>query len=469
MASSPPLALSTFRRPFDIQRNVGSDMSMMALVQTGCPSRFASSIEHRIKGLNTETIARICLPTPPWLMNPEYAALQSGKGNPDEHIYVSLNVALYNQQLDPSDWTDQWFFMAGRVHPYALTWQTTQLDGLETEIGTITEYTIPAFIVRESSFQPILPRNLTSVDAFPSMPPTVSLTGPVIGFGHTLLRDEVVSTLGDIQMRCCSFIQLSSFITPGDPVKPFRGFHPFQVFIIFPIHANPWSTLCRKMIDRQDSHFQTGAPFTCAGKVVGLLDHAIMTRPPELERDHVFIIVPDTWTFLDRNSASASSSAPPPLTPTKTSASAPASFSQVAAGFTTTFKQQNGSSNALPSPDASPKTVRVVAAGTKRPRQVPSNPPEQGSPIKQPRFSSQSASNVSSTTSSTVQHDYSDPESAILKDRPPTKTDTALFITSTTSLASPTRSNIIAAPTEAANRPHRSRQPSKKVQESNVG
>ncbi|KID60255.1 hypothetical protein MAN_10072, partial [Metarhizium hybridum] len=298
------------------------------------------------------------------------------------------------------------------------------------------------------------------------MPPTVSLTGPVIGSGHTLLRDEVVSTLGDIQMRCCGFIQLSSFITPGDPVKPpFRGFHPFQVFIIFPIHANPWSTLCRKMIDRQDSQFQTGAPFTCTGKVVGLLDHA--TRPPELQRDHVFIIVPDTWTFL--GAAPASSSAPPPLTPTKTSASAPASFSQVAAGFTTTFKQQNGSSNALPSPDASPKTVRVVAAGTKRTRQVPSNPPEEGSPIKQPRFSSQSASNVSSTTSSTVQHDCSDPESAILKDRNPTKTDTALFITSTTSLASPTLSNIIAAPTEAANRPHRSRQPSKKVQESNAG
>lgn len=302
------------------------------------------------------------------------------------------------------------------------------------------------------------------------MPPTVSLTGPVIGSGQTLLRDEIVSTLGDIQMRCCGFIQLSSFITPGDPVKPpFRGFHPFQVFIIFPVHANPWSSLCRKMIERQDSQFQTGAPFTCTGKVVGLLDHAIMTRPPELERDHVFIIVPDTWTFLDRNSASASSSAPTPLTPTKTSASAPASFSQVAAGFTTTFKQQNGSSNALPSPDASPKTVRVVAAGTKRPRQVPSNPPEEGSPIKQPRLSSQSASNVSSTTSSTVQHDYSDPESAILKDRPPTKTDTALFITSTTSLASPTLSNTVAAPTEAANRPHRSRQPSKKVQESNVG
>jgi hypothetical protein len=31
--------------------------------------------------------------------------------------------------------------------------------------------------------------------------------------------------------------------TPGNASKtPFRGFHPFQVFIIFPIHANPWSS-----------------------------------------------------------------------------------------------------------------------------------------------------------------------------------------------------------------------------------
>lgn len=154
MTSSSALPFSTLRKPLDSQRNAGSDMSMMALVQTGCPSRFASSSEHRIKGLNAETVARICLPTPTWLMNPEYAMLQFGKGTTNGHIYVSLNIAIYNQQLDPSDWTDQWFFMTGRVHPYVLTWQTTKLDGLETDVGTISEYTIPAFVVRDLSFQP---------------------------------------------------------------------------------------------------------------------------------------------------------------------------------------------------------------------------------------------------------------------------------------------------------------------------
>jgi hypothetical protein len=129
-------------------------MSMMALVQTGCPSKFASSDEHRIIGLNAETIARICLPTPPWLMNPEYAVLQSKNESAEDQIYVSLNIAIYNQQLHPADWTDQWFFMTGRMHPYALTWQIAPDDGSDIEGGTISEYTIPAFVVRDSSFQP---------------------------------------------------------------------------------------------------------------------------------------------------------------------------------------------------------------------------------------------------------------------------------------------------------------------------
>ncbi|KID94684.1 hypothetical protein MAJ_09330, partial [Metarhizium majus ARSEF 297] len=107
-----------------------------------------------------------------------------------------------------------------------------------------------------------------------------------------------------------------------------------------------------------------------------------MTRPPELERDHVFIIGPDTWTFLDRNSTSALLFVPPPLTSTKTSAFALASFSQVTAEFITTFKQKNSKSNALLSPDTSLKTIQVDTARTKRTRQVPSNLPEKSSSIK---------------------------------------------------------------------------------------
>jgi hypothetical protein len=160
-----------------------------------------------------------------------------------------------------------------------------------------------------------------TMENFPVISPTVSFTGPIINSGHTLLHNESISGLGDIQRKCCGFIQLSTFITPGNVSKtPFRGVHPFQVFIIFPIHANPWLSLCKKMIERQDSQFQPNTLFTCTGKVAGFLNHNVMVHPPLLAEDRVFIVVPTTWNFLDKATLRDSISvAPLPSTPPKQS------------------------------------------------------------------------------------------------------------------------------------------------------
>jgi hypothetical protein len=110
-----------------------------------------------------------------------------------------------------------------------------------------------------------------------------------------------VPALDDVQLRCCGFVQLTTYLAPGNPVKtPFRGFHPFQAFVIFPIRANPWASLCKKMAERRDTHFQNNGLLTCTGKVAGLLDHRLMVQPPGLAQDYVFIVVPDSWTFLDK-------------------------------------------------------------------------------------------------------------------------------------------------------------------------
>ncbi|KAH7109967.1 hypothetical protein EDB81DRAFT_849270 [Dactylonectria macrodidyma] len=183
---SPPAPFPTGplspRKPLESQTNTGSDMSMMLFVQPDCPSRFAYQDQHCIKGLNAEALAR----------------------------------------------TKQWFFMNGRR------------DGLESDTGAITQYTIPALIIRDQGYQPILPRNFASIDHFPASPPIIAFTGPIISSGLTLLRKGSITGLDDIQLKCCGFVQLSTFITPRNPNKaPFKGFHPFQIFIIFPIHANP--------------------------------------------------------------------------------------------------------------------------------------------------------------------------------------------------------------------------------------
>ncbi|KAJ6436455.1 complex I intermediate-associated protein 30 [Purpureocillium lavendulum] len=317
-------------------------MSMMFFVQPDCPFRFAHQDDHRIKGLNAETIARILLPPPSWLLTADYAPLRSDAGDSPTSIFFSLNLSIYGQPLVASEWTEEWFFMNGRVHPYALAWEVEQYDGLESDSGSALHYTMPALIVRDQGYQPVLPRLLASMEDFPCVPPVVSFTGPVAGPGQSLLRQDLLPGLDATQLKCCGFIRLSTYLTPGDPDRtPFKGFHPFQVFVIFPIHANPWAILCKKMAERRDSQFQANIHFTCTGKVAGLLDHRLMVQPPGSDRDYVFIVVPDSWTFLDKATTTAATSALPLATPPKrpTSSAAEAFRSMRAASLNVGFRQ----------------------------------------------------------------------------------------------------------------------------------
>ncbi|XP_044714778.1 uncharacterized protein HRG_11813 [Hirsutella rhossiliensis] len=154
--------------------------------------------------------------------------------------------------------------------------------------------------VRDHSYQPIVTRTLSSVDTFPTIQPIVSFMGPVIGSGRDLLHGNSAAALDDTQLSCCGFVQLSTFICPGIPGKtPSRAF-TLPSFRHLPIHANPWTSLCKKMTERRDSQFQSNALFTCTGKIAGLLDHQIMKHAPAFDQDYIFIVVPDTWTFHDK-------------------------------------------------------------------------------------------------------------------------------------------------------------------------
>ena len=153
---SPPISHASphLRRPLDSARGAGGDMSMMFFVQPDCPSRFAHQDDHRIKGLNAETIARILLPPPSWLLTADYAPLRSDAGDSPTSIFFSLNLSIYGQSIVPSEWTEEWFFMNGRVHPYALAWEVAQHDGLESGTGGTLLYTMPALVVRDQGYQP---------------------------------------------------------------------------------------------------------------------------------------------------------------------------------------------------------------------------------------------------------------------------------------------------------------------------
>lgn len=166
----------------------------------------------------------------------------------------------------------------------------------------------------------------STTDCFPNISPIVAFTGIVLGSGLTLLRNDPGSSLSDRQQKCCGFVQLSTFVNPGNPSKPpFRGSHQFQVFVIFPIHVNPWMMRCKKMADRASPQFQANITISCTGRVAGLLSHDMMLHPPPLPQDYVFIVVPDSWSFQEYPGRSAASSSLPRTPSAKQSSSDPRS------------------------------------------------------------------------------------------------------------------------------------------------
>ncbi|KJZ69516.1 hypothetical protein HIM_11093 [Hirsutella minnesotensis 3608] len=120
------------------QKATPANVYMMTFVQPDCPSRFGQD-EHRIKGLNAETIARVLLPPPFWLLTAEY--LRSDTDEPPTSIFFSLNLLIYSRRIISSEWpnlirvAEAWLFMNDRIHPYALTWEVAQHDGLKSDTG----------------------------------------------------------------------------------------------------------------------------------------------------------------------------------------------------------------------------------------------------------------------------------------------------------------------------------------------
>jgi hypothetical protein len=163
MSASPlPASQSAApRKPLDSQRGLGGDMSMMFFVRTQLPKRFPSTLQQQIKGLNLETIAGVHFPIPDWMTAPEYLILSDRDDDSPEWKSFSLNLSIYNQTISPDDWTEKWFFMYGRVHPYALTWELLPDNGSD-DGDVLQEYTIPALVVRDQGYQPLVSFSLAT-------------------------------------------------------------------------------------------------------------------------------------------------------------------------------------------------------------------------------------------------------------------------------------------------------------------
>ncbi|KAH7118136.1 hypothetical protein B0J13DRAFT_613228 [Dactylonectria estremocensis] len=291
--------------------------------------------------------------------------------------------------------------------------------------------------IRDQGYQPppdssqsIVPPNFASVDHFPAIPPVVTFTGPVVGSGRTLLRKESIPGLDGVQLKCCGFVQLSTYIAPGNPDKtPFKGFHPFQVFAIFPIHANPWASLCKKMVERQDTHFQANAHFTCTG-------------------NH------DTWAFLDRATSKSASAALSLSTPPKQPSSGPMAFGDAKAMFSSPPKPTVHRSPPIPS---TPPTSASLEPSTPPAKRTNSNCGQ--TPTKKRRLSPASSTTIPSSQS---KEPVGSPTiSAFSQD----ELDVSEADIATTCRPDAPASDSITAFSSDPPRPHRNRHPPKKYQE----
>jgi hypothetical protein len=142
------------RRPLEYQRNIGSDMSMMFFVTPASPFKFSHPGQHLIKGLDAQAFARAMFPKPTWMTDTlEYRSLAHAEEDDGfSQGFFSLNMSLYNKAIIASEWEGMWFFMHGRVHPYALTWEVEPDSFLGPTDGP-QEYCIHAVIVRDLSYQ----------------------------------------------------------------------------------------------------------------------------------------------------------------------------------------------------------------------------------------------------------------------------------------------------------------------------
>ncbi|KAM4055577.1 hypothetical protein HRG_008555 [Hirsutella rhossiliensis] len=270
--------------------------------------------------------------------------------------------------------------MNGRVHPYALAWEVEQRDGLESGAGGILLYTMPALIIRDQGYQPVLPRLFASMDSFPvsrpSFPSPASSLAPA-----TPATTGPSARSGRHPAEVLRLPPAFDLYHPGSLTRSSQGFHPFQVFVIFPIRANPWAILCKKMAERRDSQFHTNISFTCTGKVAGLLDHRVMVHQPSSDRDYIFIVVPDSWTFLDKTATTAAASALALTSPPKRQpSSASAAFQDArAASFSV------ATPGALP-PSPPPSASTSASADPVTPLQKRPCPEPADTPTKKPRL-----------------------------------------------------------------------------------
>ncbi|KAH6959889.1 hypothetical protein BKA56DRAFT_599747 [Ilyonectria sp. MPI-CAGE-AT-0026] len=179
-----------------------------------------------------------------------------------------------------------------------------------------------------------------------------------------------------------------------------------------------------------------------------------MLHPPGFDRDYVFIVVPDTWTFLDKTTSKSAPAALSLSTPPKQPSSGPMAFGDAKAMFSSPPKPTVHQSPPIPSTPPASASLKPSTPPAKR-----TNSDRGQTPTKKRRLSPASSSTIPSSQSN--EYIRSLAVSASSQD----ELDVSEADVATTRCSDLPTSDSITALSSDSPRPHRNRHPPKKYQE----
>lgn len=160
---------------------------------------------------------------------------------------------------------------------------------------------------------------------FPTIPSYTSFAGPV-DISTFKLRPNIDWPEG--QEKACCFVKLGTYIMPEkDTLPPFKGIHPFHVFVFFPLLQQPWASMCAWMKKPSaNGPFTSRTWLSVSGLIVGILNRNLLQEGPDNGDDcPILIITPDTFEIIPALTTSApiqdlddsAMNIPSPSTPSK--------------------------------------------------------------------------------------------------------------------------------------------------------
>jgi hypothetical protein len=242
-------------------------------------------------------------------------------------IDVPLSMHVYPfPQAD--EWENQWFFFDIQLHPYQLRFRRRVEDGAESAVGgwedsyaklaqVRGQMCVQAYVdaqfgsttVAETQAHKSGVRKLTDTafsisirplrlanDCLPTMAPRATFHGPV----DTTTFHIKAGSLSNDQLKCCGFIQCSTYLVPPRDKDPtFRGGQMFHILAYMPHDQQPWKSRVDWMKSSPEGGFASRKWMYGRGSIVGVLNPALLEEELQPGQD-ILVVLVDEFSFTSK-------------------------------------------------------------------------------------------------------------------------------------------------------------------------